>query len=104
MIRRPPRSTQSRSSAASDVYKRQLAAAVRALPTTGWTGGFFGRRDAAMLTLAAAPLPWTALAGLRTTEVTVAAGVLHLPGGHRLPAAPDPVSYTHLTLPTIYSV
>jgi hypothetical protein len=69
-----------------------LAAAVRALPTTGWTGGFFGRRDAAMLTLAAAPLPWTALAGLRTTEVTVAAGVLHLPGGHRLPAAPDPAS------------
>src|SRR5450756_2937712 len=37
MIRRPPRSTQSRSSAASDVYKRQckdhpsLAAALRAL-------------------------------------------------------------------------
>jgi hypothetical protein len=52
-----------------------LAAAVRALPTTGWTGGFFGRRDAAMLTLAAAPLGWTALAGLRTTEVSVAAGV-----------------------------
>src|SRR5450756_3109959 len=33
MIRRPPRSTQSRSSAASDVYKRQ-AAAVAGLPTT----------------------------------------------------------------------
>ena len=28
MIRRPPRSTQSRSSAASDVYKRQVATAV----------------------------------------------------------------------------
>jgi hypothetical protein len=69
-----------------------LAAAVRALPTTGWTGGFFGRRDAAMLTLAASPLPWTALAGLRTGDVTVAAGVLHLPGGHRLPAGPDPAS------------
>jgi hypothetical protein len=69
-----------------------LAAAVRALPTTGWTGGFFGRRDAAMLTLAAAPLSWTALAGLRTGDLSVAAGVLHLPGGHRLPAAPDPVS------------
>ena len=67
-----------------------LAAAVRALPTTGWTGGFFGRRDAAMLTLAASPLSWTALAGLRTTDVSVAAGVLHLPGGHRLPAGPDP--------------
>ena len=30
MIRRPPRSTQSRSSAASDVYKRQLLRGVRA--------------------------------------------------------------------------
>src|SRR5450756_3233246 len=30
MIRRPPRSTQSRSSAASDVYKRQLAVRVEA--------------------------------------------------------------------------
>jgi hypothetical protein len=69
-----------------------LAAAVRALPTTGWTGGFFGRRDAAMLTLAASPLPWTALAGLRTGDLSVAAGVLHLPGGHRLPAGPDPAS------------
>src|SRR5674536_393397 len=60
MIRRPPRSTLSSSSAASDVYKRQLT--------------------------------WTALAGLRTGDVSVAAGVLHLPGGHRLPAGPDPVS------------
>ena len=31
MIRRPPRSTQSRSSAASDVYKRQVVDSVRAL-------------------------------------------------------------------------
>ena len=30
MIRRPPRSTQSRSSAASDVYKRQIIIAVKA--------------------------------------------------------------------------
>src|SRR5450756_1019985 len=30
MIRRPPRSTQSRSSAASDVYKRQIVAALAA--------------------------------------------------------------------------
>ena len=32
MIRRPPRSTQSRSSAASDVYKRQILHLVKALP------------------------------------------------------------------------
>ena len=67
-----------------------VAAAVRALPTTGWTGGFFGRRDAALLTLAATPLSWTALAGLRTGEVTVTDGVLHLPGGHELSADADP--------------
>eukprot|EP00657_Telonema_sp_P-1_P009409 TRINITY_DN3590_c0_g1_i1.p1 TRINITY_DN3590_c0_g1~~TRINITY_DN3590_c0_g1_i1.p1 ORF type:complete len:123 (+),score=20.62 TRINITY_DN3590_c0_g1_i1:60-428(+) len=34
MTRRPPRSTQSRSSAASDVYKRQLIARVHARPST----------------------------------------------------------------------
>ncbi len=41
MIRRPPRSTQSRSSAASDVYKRQVAGAlgVVALGAIGVTGG-----------------------------------------------------------------
>src|SRR5680860_1701982 len=33
MIRRPPRSTQSRSSAASDVYKRQISAALRSSGT-----------------------------------------------------------------------
>src|SRR5680860_479124 len=32
MIRRPPRSTQSRSSAASDVYKRQLATLLSRIP------------------------------------------------------------------------
>src|SRR5665809_114952 len=34
MIRRPPRSTQSRSSAASDVYKRQALTAIYAVSTT----------------------------------------------------------------------
>src|SRR5450756_2839657 len=36
IIRRPPRSTQSRSSAASDVYKRQLSASSRAGATIGF--------------------------------------------------------------------
>src|SRR5450756_2025467 len=35
MIRRPPRSTQSRSSAASDVYKRQASAPRRPLSSSG---------------------------------------------------------------------
>src|SRR5680860_1447191 len=45
MIRRPPRSTQSRSSAASDVYKRQSAPAYElptwdaSAPIQGCTGG-----------------------------------------------------------------
>jgi hypothetical protein len=69
-----------------------VAAAVRALPVSGWTGGFFGRRDAALLTLAATPLSWTALAALRTSDVTVAAGVLCLPGGHELAAGGDPAT------------
>src|SRR5678815_2978607 len=37
MIRRPPRSTLDRSSAASDVYKRQVQYAVRDLGTLGGT-------------------------------------------------------------------
>src|SRR5450756_1934829 len=45
MIRRPPRSTQSRSSAASDVYKRQVvirhqsSGAPHTLAHAGWTAG-----------------------------------------------------------------
>jgi hypothetical protein len=69
-----------------------LAAAVRALPVSGWTGGFFGRRDAALLTLATTPLSWMALAALRTSDVTVAEGVLGLPGGHQLAAGGDPAT------------
>src|SRR5680860_1924896 len=45
MIRRPPRSTQSRSSAASDVYKRQTSNWVNITPLPGrWTdpGGPWG--------------------------------------------------------------
>eukprot|EP00657_Telonema_sp_P-1_P012415 TRINITY_DN896_c0_g1_i3.p2 TRINITY_DN896_c0_g1~~TRINITY_DN896_c0_g1_i3.p2 ORF type:complete len:105 (-),score=35.20 TRINITY_DN896_c0_g1_i3:882-1196(-) len=41
MIRRPPRSTQSRSSAASDVYKRQYPSCMRSLPRwSSWTRAF----------------------------------------------------------------
>ena len=43
MIRRPPRSTQSRSSAASDVYKRQLVQQARfAQPRVGQDGDELG--------------------------------------------------------------
>src|SRR5450756_637490 len=39
MIRRPPRSTQSRSSAASDVYKRQIWLTLVYLPVAHWVWG-----------------------------------------------------------------
>jgi hypothetical protein len=69
-----------------------VAAAVRALPVSGWTGGFFGRRDAALLTVATSPLSWTALAALRTFDITVDDGVLCLPGGSGLAAGGDPAT------------
>src|SRR5450756_1282055 len=43
MIRRPPRSTQSRSSAASDVYKRQAPPTTTASRTSGDPAGGSGR-------------------------------------------------------------
>ncbi|CDZ90269.1 hypothetical protein QM787_26390 [Rhodococcus ruber] len=46
------------------------------LPTTGWPGGLFGRRDALLLTLAATGMPFARLARLRRGEVTVDAGTL----------------------------
>src|SRR5665811_456570 len=48
MIRRPPRSTRVRSSAASDVYKRQLAWRIVA---TGLSGGEWDRAVAEVYTL-----------------------------------------------------
>src|SRR5450756_2160423 len=76
MIRRPPRSTQSRSSAASDVYKRQVLAPVP--PPTGMV-------PRAIEVLAAAVMVWSAgrtvradgmgvlvAVGIATTEVLVA--------------------------------
>lgn len=46
------------------------------LPTTGWPGGLFGRRDALLLTLAATGMPFAQLARLRRGDVTVDAGTL----------------------------
>src|SRR5450756_250407 len=45
MIRRPPRSTQSRSSAASDVYKRQVELRADVLPAGGHQDGPAGVED-----------------------------------------------------------
>src|SRR5680860_1888747 len=54
MIRRPPRSTQSRSSAASDVYKRQPAALVAYELGSSVLARFFDRLDERIVTSAPA--------------------------------------------------
>ncbi|MFE2124167.1 hypothetical protein ACFW9U_26350 [Rhodococcus aetherivorans] len=46
------------------------------LPTMGWPGGLFGRRDALLLTLAATGMPFAQLARLCRGDVTVDAGTL----------------------------
>ncbi|MDN5751325.1 MAG: hypothetical protein L0H64_22950, partial [Pseudonocardia sp.] len=47
---------------------------VAALPASGWPHGLFGRRDAAILTLAAAGMTFTAIAGLRRRNLTALNG------------------------------
>ncbi|MBC2644522.1 hypothetical protein H5400_37845 [Rhodococcus wratislaviensis] len=49
----------------------RVAQVVSQLPVTGWPGGLFGRRDALILTLAAAGLGFEEIARLRRTDVTV---------------------------------
>ncbi|WP_342660248.1 hypothetical protein Rruber_04931 [Rhodococcus ruber] len=46
------------------------------LPTTGWPGGLFGRRDALLLTLAATGMPFAQLARLRRGDIHLDAGTL----------------------------
>ncbi|WP_182358558.1 hypothetical protein [Tomitella gaofuii] len=48
----------------------RVDAVVAALPASGWPRGLFGRRDAALLTLAAAGMTFTAIAGLRRRDLT----------------------------------
>ncbi|MGV9868388.1 hypothetical protein [Rhodococcus koreensis] len=48
----------------------RVAQVVPRLPVTGWPGGLFGRRDALLLTLAAAGLSFEEIARLRRTDVT----------------------------------
>ena len=65
MIRRPPRSTQGVSSAASDVYKRQVKAKIEFSPSSGLAGdevtitgyGFSAEKVTAMRSQAATFLP-----------------------------------------------
>src|SRR5450756_1293483 len=114
MIRRPPRSTQSRSSAASDVYKRQQIASVN--PGQGYNTALYldsayyqpSQSPVTAVTVQqeqvagypAAPLPtdyWTRPIPIDFREWWVIGGQYPFVG-----QGGGPVSYTHLTLPTIY--
>src|SRR5450756_2584645 len=96
MIRRPPRSTQSRSSAASDVYKRQfLAGATRSelmvIMTSGMahvSGGImaayisFGINAQDLLSAVIMTAPGTILVAkmlVPETEIPATAGTVHMP-------------------------
>ncbi len=57
--------------------------ALRALPVHGWTGGWFGRRDRALLVLAATGLTYPAIAALTAGDITIAHCVATVTAGGR---------------------
>ena len=73
----------------------RVAAALRLLPSRGWTGGLFGRRDRCPLVLSQlARIPHRLLAQLMAGDVTVADGVATITVAgqvHTLAAVDDPV-------------
>src|SRR5680860_1805522 len=106
MIRRPPRSTQSRSSAASDVYKRQRETHDVVAESTEVAGEtHLGAFD---LSLAAVPaqlcddLPGLSNTGRSHGMATPFEATTHIDGDLPAERRLASVSYTHLTLPTIY--
>ncbi len=72
-----------------------VEAALRALPTTGWTSGMFGRRDQCLLVLSQlGGVPYKHLATLTAGDVTLAAGTARIEntaGAWMVAADPDPV-------------
>src|SRR5450756_2886783 len=107
MIRRPPRSTQSRSSAASDVYKRQVYEIL-----IDFVGRILGQNPALF-----ASIQMNADRSVREAFLTQCAALVEIINANDSAAFiatmkraakhfgdAEPVSYTHLTLPTIYSV
>jgi len=74
----------------------QVEMLMRLLPSHGWTGGLFGRRDRALLTLAAAtPIPYRRFAGLTVGQLHIADDTAtiteHHGTAHAVEAAVDPV-------------
>jgi hypothetical protein len=62
--------------AETPAHPERVAAALRGLPSHGWTAGMFGRRDRALLVLSQlAGLPYQHLARLTAEDIYVADGV-----------------------------
>src|SRR5450756_2854617 len=123
MIRRPPRSTQSRSSAASDVYKRQYEQRYgESIPVIAAGGIFTGADIYRSLQLGASGVQMaTRFVGTyecdasmefkeaylksKEEDVVIINSPVGMPGRairNEFLDDVNPVSYTHLTLPTIY--
>ena len=58
--------------------------ALRALPVHGWTGGWFGRRDRALLVLAATGLPYPTIAALTAGDVAITERAANVTAGGQL--------------------
>ncbi|MDN5750265.1 MAG: hypothetical protein L0H64_17435 [Pseudonocardia sp.] len=72
--------------------RETVDAVVAALPVSGWPHGLFGRRDGALLTLAAAGMTYAAIAGLRRRDLTMHAddgGLTVTTAGPPLPLTGD---------------
>jgi len=73
----------------------RVDAALRALPSRGWTGGLFGQRDRCLLVLSQlARIPYQQLARLTAGDITVAGGVATIAVAGRsstVEAVADPV-------------
>ncbi len=74
----------------------QVEMLMRLLPSNGWTAGLFGRRDRALLTLAAATtIPYRQLPRLTVGQLHIADGTATITDHHRrahvLESAADPV-------------
>ncbi len=81
----------------------QVDMLMRLLPSNGWTAGLFGRRDRALLTLAAATsIPYRQLTRLTVADLLIVDGVAtindHRGRAHIVEAAADPVQCGPCTL------
>ncbi|SUF09223.1 integrase [Rhodococcus gordoniae] len=75
-----------------DRLSRLLLQTAAELPTTGWTSGLFGRRDALLLVLAATGMSFTDITRLRRRDIRLDGDILVVTtrAGERFRLPPDP--------------